>query len=73
MSSGAVPHYRLDLRIRGDRLIVNVEGPPGPDADRHLSEVRAAAAKCDLAVVVSYGTTRPASESRSLRRPRRVR
>ena len=48
------PHYRLDLRISGDRLLVHLEGPAGPDAERHLREVRAAAEKCDLDVVVRY-------------------
>jgi hypothetical protein len=51
--------YRIDLRIRGDRLLVNLEGPHGPDAERHLNEVRAAAARCDLDVVVHRRATGP--------------
>ena len=72
LGAGRQPQYRIDLRFRGDRLLVRMDGPRGPDAERHLADVRKAAAKCDLDVVVQYepatGLPRP-----TLRRPRRNR
>ena len=66
------PQYRIDLRFRGDRLLVKMDGPAGPDADRHLAEVRDAAAKCNLDVVVQYGPAgRAIGCGPSLRRRRR--
>ena len=46
------PTYRIDVRFQADRVFVTMLGSGGPDAERHLREVRAAAAKCDLDVVV---------------------
>ena len=64
------PTYRIDIRFHADRLLVSIGGAPGPDGERHLAEVQAAAAKCGLEVVVlAKRATRPTS----LRPRKRVR
>ena len=71
---GPAPHYRIDLRFRGRRLLVKLDGTSGPDAERHLAEVRSAAAKCDLDVVVQDDTAEQVpTVAPSLRRAQRDR
>lgn len=61
--------YRIDIRFLANRLFVSVDGAPGPDGERHLSEIRAAAATCGLEVVVGAPRRRDLTAQTSLRRP----
>lgn len=64
--------YRIDIRFQADRVLVSIDGAPGPEGDRHLSEVRAAAERCGLEMVLRP-RRRDASPPPSLRAPKRAR
>jgi hypothetical protein len=52
--------YRLAVRFRDDRVFVSIDGEAGPEALRHLDEVRSATRRCDFEViVVAAGSPRP--------------
>ena len=45
--------YRLDLEVDGALLLLHVDGPEGPTLRKHLDEVRQAAERCGLQLVVN--------------------
>jgi hypothetical protein len=53
--------YRIDIRFRAGRMLVSVEGAPGPEASRHLRELCEAAERCDINVVVTKPSSIPAA------------
>ena len=51
--------YHLDLEVDGAKLLLRVEGPAGPVLRRHVAEVRRAAERCGLHLVVRGWTDEP--------------
>jgi len=59
---GERPHYRLELEVDGALLRLHIDGPdgsPGPTLRRHVAEVRQAAERCGLHLVVEGDDTDP--------------
>ena len=47
--------YHLDIAFDGGCLLLQVDGPPDPELREHVAEVRRAAERCGLDVVVTGG------------------